>query len=134
MSYARQLLDAYPGTLSADAGMLAAAIDALSDCAQACIADADADLREQDLAEMVTCIRLCLDCTDVCTATLGVVSRQTASDAAVTRLLLEACIAICKSCGDECERHARHHAHCRVCAEACRRCEQACRGLLGALK
>jgi len=134
MSYARQLLDAYPGTLSADAGMLAAAIDALSDCAQACIADADADLREQDLAEMVTCIRLCLDCTDVCTATLGVVSRQTASDAAVTGPLLEVCIAICKSCGDECERHARHHPHCRVCAEACRRCEQACRGLLGALK
>jgi len=134
MSYARQLLDAYPGTLSADAGMLAAAIDALSDCAQACIADADADLREQDLAEMVTCIRLCLDCTDVCTATLGVVSRQTASDAAVTGPLLEACIGICKSCGDECERHARHHPHCRVCAEACRRCEQACRGLLGALK
>jgi len=134
MSYARQLLDTYPGTVSADAGMLAAVIDALSDCAQACIADADADLREPDLAEMVKCIRLCLDCTDVCTATLGVVSRQTDSDAAVTRPLLEACVAICKSCGDECERHARHHAHCRVCAEACRRCEQACRELLGALK
>jgi len=132
MSYARQLLDAYPGTVSGDAGMLAAAIDALSDCAQACIADADADLREQDLAEMVKCIRLCLDCADVCTATLGVVSRPTDSDAAVTRPLLEACVAICKSCGDECERHSQHHAHCRVCAEACRRCEQACRELLGA--
>ena len=132
MSHARQLLDAYPGTLSADAGMLAAAIDALSDCAQACIADADADLREQDLAEMVKCIRLCLDCTDVCTATLRVVSRQTDSDTAVTRPLLEACVAICKSCGDECEWHSQHHAHCRVCAEACRRCEQACRELLGA--
>ncbi len=47
MSYARQLLDTYPGTVNTDAGMLAAAIDALSDCAQACIADADADLREQ---------------------------------------------------------------------------------------
>ena len=134
MSYARQLLDTYPGTVSADAGTLAAAIDALSDCAQACIADTDADLREQDLAEMVKCIRLCLDCTDVCTATLGVVSRQTDGDATVTRRLLEACVAICRSCGDECERHARHHAHCRVCAEACRRCEQACRELLGALK
>ena len=61
MSYARQLLDTYPGTVNTDAGMLAAAIDALSDCAQACIADADADLREQDLAEMVRCIRLCQD-------------------------------------------------------------------------
>jgi hypothetical protein len=134
MSYARQLLAAYPGTLNADADSLAATIDALSECAQACIADADADLREQDLAEMVKCIRLCLDCTDVCTATLGVVSRQTKYDDAVTRPLLEACVAACKSCGDECERHARHHEHCRICAEACRRCEQACRELLAALK
>ena len=134
MSYARQLLDTYPGTLYADAGVLTAAIDALSDCAQACIADADADLSEQNLAEMVTCIRLCLDCADVCTATAAVTSRQTAYDATITRPLLEACIATCKSCGDECERHARHHEHCRVCEQACLRCEQACRELLGALK
>lgn len=133
MSYARQLLDAYPGTLTADAGALAETIEALSDCAQACIADADDDLREQDLAEMVTCIRLCWDCADVCTATLGVVSRQTARDASVTGPLLEACAAVCKSCGDECERHAGHHEHCRICAQACRRCEQACRDLLGIL-
>ena len=39
MSYARQLLDSYPGTLNADAGMLAATIDALSDCAQACCSE-----------------------------------------------------------------------------------------------
>ena len=134
MSYARQLLDAYPGTLNASAGLLAATIDALSDCAQACIADADDDLREEDLAEMVRCIRLCQDCADVCTATLGVVTRQTAYDASVTRPLLAACVAVCKSCGDECERHARHHEHCRICAEACRRCEQACRELLDTLK
>jgi hypothetical protein len=134
MSYARQLLDAYPGTLNAGAGVLAATIGALSDCAQACIADADDDLREENLAEMVTCIRLCWDCADVCTATLGVVTRQTAYDASVTTPLLEACVAVCKSCGDECERHANHHEHCRVCEQACRRCEQACRELLNTLK
>jgi hypothetical protein len=134
MSYARELLDTYPGTLSADAGVLAATIDALSDCAQACVADADADLSEDNLADMVRCIRLCLDCVDVCTATNGVVSRQTDYDLSITRPLLEACVATCKSCGDECERHARMHEHCRVCFEACRRCEQACRELLNALK
>jgi hypothetical protein len=134
MSYARQLLDAYPGTLNAGAGVLAATIDALSDCAQACIADADDDLGEENLSEMVTCIRLCWDCADVCTATLGVVTRQTAYDASVTRPLLEACVAVCNSCGDECERHARHHEHCRICEQACRRCEQACRELLSTLK
>jgi hypothetical protein len=134
MSYARQLLDTDPGTVNADAGVLAATLDALSDCAQACAADADADLSEQNLAEMVRCIRLCLDCTDVCTATLGVVSRQTDYDPTITKPLLQACMATCKSCGDECARHAPHYEHCRVCEQACRRCEQACRELLGVLQ
>src|SRR5215471_17290283 len=118
MSYARPMLDSYPLTVNADASVLAAAIDAISDCAQACTADTDADLSEQNLAEMVKCIRLCLDCTDICTA---------------TGPLLEACVAICKTCGDECARHA-HYEHCRVCEQACRRCERACRELLAALK
>jgi hypothetical protein len=134
MSYAKQLLDTYPRDVNLDADLLAATIDALSDCAQACIADADDDLSEQNIAEMVKCIRLCLDCADVCAATLGVVSRQTEYDANVTRPLLEACVATCKSCRDECERHAQMHEHCRVCAEACRRCEQVCNELLAALE
>ena len=134
MSYARQMLDTYPTALVVDAGVLAAAIDAITECAQACIADTDADLSEQNVAEMVRCIRLCLDCADVCAAAAGVISRPADYDANVTKPLLEACVAICRSCGDECERHARMHEHCRVCAEACRRCEQACRELLDTMK
>jgi hypothetical protein len=133
MSYAMQLLDSYPGTFNLDAGLLASTIDALTDCAQACTADADDDLSEPNVAEMVKCIRLCLDCADICSTTAGVTSRQTDYDATVTRPLLEACVAACKSCGDECEQHAMMHAHCRVCAQACRRCEQACRDLLAAM-
>ena len=132
MSYVRQMLDAYSPSLAVDAGLLAAAIDAAGDCAQACAADTDADLSEPNLAEMVTCIRLCLDCTDICTATAAVLSRPAELDLSATRLLVAACAAICQSCGDECERHA-HMPHCRVCAEACRRCERACRELLNAL-
>jgi hypothetical protein len=134
MSYARQMLDTYPRDFNVDAGVLAAAIDALSDCAQACTACADDCLSEEMVAELTKCIRLNLDCADVCTATLRVVSRQTDYDANVTGPVLEACVAICRSCGDECERHAEMHEHCRVCAEACRRCEQACRNLLAAMK
>jgi uncharacterized membrane protein len=133
MSYARQMLDTYSRTFTVDTGLLADVIDALSDCAQACDSDTAADLGEQNVTEMITCIRLCLDCADICIVTARVISRQTDYDANVTRPLLEACAAICRSCGDECERHARMHEHCRVCAEACRRCEQACRELLGAL-
>ena len=134
MSYARQMLATYPSDLAVDAGVLAAAIDALNSCAQACTADNEADLSEPSLAELVKCIRLCLDCADVCIATVSVVTRQAQYDANVTKPLLQACVAICKSCGDECERHARMHEHCRVCAAACRRCEHACRELLNAMK
>ena len=35
MSYARQLLDTYPRDVHVDAGVLAATIDALNDCARA---------------------------------------------------------------------------------------------------
>ena len=133
MSYARQLLDSYQGTVNADVALLTAAIDAINDCAQACTADTDADLAEQDLTEMVRCIRLCLNCTDICTAAAAVISRPADIDADVARPLLQACVAICKKCGDECERHA-HMPHCRICTEACRRCEQACQELLGAMK
>jgi hypothetical protein len=133
MTYARQILSAH-STTGNTVGLLAAAIDALNDCAQACTGDADDDLSEPNVAEMVKCIRLCLDCADVCTATARVSSRQTAYDANVTSHLVEACIVVCKACADECDRHAQMHAHCRVCAEACRRCETVCRELLNAIK
>jgi uncharacterized membrane protein len=94
----------------------------------------DADLSERNVAELVKCVRLCMDCADVCDATVRVISRQTNYDANVTRPLLEACAATCTSCGDECERHAQMHEHCRMCAEACRRCERACRDLLAAVR
>jgi hypothetical protein len=133
MSYSRRMLDTYPRIVALDADVLAGAIDALHDCAQACAADVDADLSEPNLADMVRCIRLCLHCADLCTATAAVTSRLGEHDAEVTRPLLEACLASCRTCGDECERHGPMHEHCRICAEACRRCESACQQLLAAL-
>jgi hypothetical protein len=135
---ARQLLDTHPRDFNLDPPGAGRPIDALSDCAQACTACADdclsepqvapraAPRPERGLAELVKCIRLCLDCADICTATLRVVSRQTQYDANLTRPQLLACVAACTSRGDECQRHAGMHVHCRVCAEACRRCQRAC--------
>ena len=91
-------------------------------------------MSEPNLTEMVQCIRLCLDCTDVCTAPLGIISRLAEYDPSTTKPLLEACTATCRSCGDKRERHAQMHEHCRICTEACRRCEQACQDLLSVLK
>jgi hypothetical protein len=57
MSYASQLLESYPRTFNVDAGMLAATIDALTDCAQACTADADDDLSEPNVADLKPVVR-----------------------------------------------------------------------------
>ena len=133
MGYARQIVASSGRKPPLDSALLGDALDALNDCIQACIADTDADLSEKDLTDMVRCVRLCLHCTEVCAATAGVLSRPAEYDPNVVRPLLESCVAICKGCGDECERHARHHEHCRICEEACRRCESACRKLLAGL-
>ena len=134
MTHARQMLDTYPRSFNVDADVLTRAIEALADCANTCTQCADACLSEQQLSpELAKCIRLNLDCADICTATSRVVSRQTEYEANDTRAIVEACAAVCKSCGDECEQHGGHMEHCRVCAESCRRCEEACRELLQAV-
>jgi hypothetical protein len=134
MSYSREMLDTYPRDYNVDTQKLVACIDACNDCANACTQCADACLSEDVVAELIKCMRLNTDCADVCAVTGRIVSRQTEYDANVTRAALEACIAVCKACGDECEHHAEMGMqHCRVCAEACRRCEQACRDLLTAI-
>ena len=130
----RNMLDAYPRESNVDRPLLVGCIEACADCTEACTQCADDCLSEQNVQELVKCIRLNLDCADVCATTGRVVSRQTGYDANVTRAVLQACIAACRSCGDECERHAAHGMeHCRVCAEECRRCEQACQDLLAAI-
>jgi hypothetical protein len=134
MTVAAQMLETYPKDLGeVDRNAMRACIEACIECAQACTACADACLSEDMVAELTTCIRTDLDCADVCEATGRVLSRHTGYDANVTRAVLEACATACGACGDECERHAGMHEHCRVCAETCRRCEEACRTLLTAL-
>jgi hypothetical protein len=39
----------------------------------------------------------------------------------------------CRICREECERHADHHEHCRICEDVCRVCEQACDRVLSIL-
>jgi len=95
-------------------------------CAQTCTSCADACLAEDKVAELRQCIRLNLDCADVCAATGALASRRTGGNEALLKSMLEACAQACRLCGDECERHASMHEHCRVCAEACRSCERAC--------
>ena len=134
MAFAKPMLETYPRDFNVDADVLARCIEACYECSQACTACADDCLSEESVADLVKCIRLNQDCADLCLATGRIVTRQTEYDANVTRSALEACVTACRSCGDECESHAEHHEHCRICAEACRACEQACQELLGAIE
>jgi hypothetical protein len=129
----REMLVAHPQPSGVDLDARVRCIEACSDCAAVCTSCADADLSESDVAELVRCIRRCLDCADVCDATGRVVTRQTAADVGLMRAAVEACVVVCRTCREECERHAAHHEHCRVCAEVCGRCEEACAALLASI-
>lgn len=130
----KAMLDTHPREFDLDADRLARVVDALAECATTCTQCADACLGEDDPAAMVRCIRLDLDCADICTVASRVLARQTEYDPEITRTQLEACIAACRACGEECGSHGEHMDHCRVCAESCRRCEQACRELLESIQ
>jgi hypothetical protein len=130
---AQRMLDAYPKSMNVDKPLLAAVIEEALNCFQTCTACADACLSEDMAAEMTKCIRTNADCAAICATTVQVLSRHTGYDANITRAQLQACIAACKACGDECSQHADMHDHCKVCAEACRACEQACQALLDSI-
>jgi hypothetical protein len=132
MTHAREMLDASPRGVPLGAADVAAAIDACLSCAQSCTSCADADLVEDDVAQLRACIALCIDCADVCELVARILSRPAQSDHVVVHRLLHACVRECSLCADECERHAEHHRHCAICAQACRVCEAACRTLLDA--
>ena len=134
MSQAGSMLAAHPADLaSVDRQALTRCIEACFSCAQACTACADACLSEERVAALAKCVRSNVDCADVCDTTGRILSRYTSHDPNLKRAILEMCAQTCKSCGDECERHAGMHEHCRVCAEECRRCERACREFLATL-
>jgi hypothetical protein len=83
------------------------------------------------VAQLRQCIRLNLDCADVCEATGRLASRQTGTNETVLRAMLKTCEEACARCAEECARHANHMEHCAICAETCRRCEAACKNAAG---
>jgi hypothetical protein len=135
MTHAQQMVRTNPSSAAVDEATLVECIEACFDCAQACTACADACLGEENPKEMARCIRLDLDCADVCGAMGRILSRQTAFEPAMVRAALQACAEACRLCGEECEHHASEMSmeHCRACGEACRRCEAACNNVLSAI-
>lgn len=132
MATVDQLLESHPGTILGDEELLIQAIEGCFDCLQICEACADACLSEAEVQQLRRCIRLNLDCADICDATGRMLTRQTEPEVTVLRAQLQACIEACRACGAECAQHAEHMdmAHCRVCAEACRDCAESCDRLM----
>ena len=133
MAHVLEMIRTHPQKPPIDEQVLSRCIEACHDCAQSCTSCADACLAEQDAQTLVRCIRLNLDCAEVCATTGNLLTREVEFDFEVARTVVEACAVACRVCGDECERHAQHMEHCRVCAETCRECEQACNDVVASL-
>jgi hypothetical protein len=132
MDLATEMLGTHPQKPTTAMSSVSDALRACLECEQACTLCADACLGEETVAHLRQCIRLDLDCADLCAATGRLVARQATPDAQLWRLTLEACAQACRACAAECRRHEVKHAHCRLCREACERCEKACLALLKA--
>src|SRR5258705_1330788 len=115
--HAQEMIASHPTAGGGANGALIACIEACYDCDQACTVCADACLNEPTVKDLVRCIRLDLDCADICAATGRIVSRQSVSDTQRAQRLIAICGEMCRQCAEECERHAARHAHCRVCGE-----------------
>jgi hypothetical protein len=127
------MLETHPEPAGSNGDEARRCIEACAECTQTCTVCADACLGEADVAQMVSCIRLNLDCADVCHVTGTLMTRPSHRDAPALRAQLQACVEICRACADECARHGHHMEHCRVCAESCRACTEACEAMMSAL-
>ena len=125
MSTIETMFESHPKPVGTDGKLAAACVRACFECLPACVTCADACLAEND-ASLRQCIRLNVDCADVCDVTGRLVARPGHTDAPMLRAQLEACARACRACADECAQHGKHMEHCRVCAEVCRRCATAC--------
>ena len=104
-----------------------ALINSLNNCATECGHCATACLDESDVKMMARCIKLDIDCADVCRLTASLLSRGSEHG----HHLLKECAEICDACAEECEKHS-HMDHCRECAKVCRHCAEECRQVAGA--
>jgi hypothetical protein len=133
MDRVRQMFQTHPAPAS-DAGDEAfALVKAAAECTYTCTTCADACLQEDDPAAQRECIRLNLDCAEICSITGKLIARPGPQAQDLLRAQLEACATACRACAAECERHADHMEHCRICAESCRECAEACDRMKGAL-
>jgi hypothetical protein len=122
----QEIVSAHPDVKGNVNRTLAECIAECYACSQTCLSCADACTAEVRATELVQCIRLTSDCSDVCIATGQTASRRAGFNVPVIRSMLESCALACRLCAEACGKHEKMHEHCRICAESCRKCEKAC--------
>lgn len=106
--------------------LLVRSIEHCQKCAQACTECANACLTAPVTQELSQCVRLNLNCADLCHAAAGVGSRCVDSGDEIMVRTLEICASACHACAEENERCGNSHEKCRVSALECRACYEAC--------
>lgn len=100
-----------------------ALLTALHNCVSECNHCITACLDEADLKMLSKCIKLDIDCAEICTLTAALIARGSEHG----KHMLKECAEVCNACAEECEKHAKMGMeHCKTCAEACRNCAKAC--------
>ncbi|GIF00845.1 hypothetical protein [Paractinoplanes rishiriensis] len=117
-----------------DEDALVIAVQECLNCAQSCTSCADACIVDPSAAHLSRSIGAALNCADVATAVVRVLSRPSAYDRAVSEAALRSLIEACRVGYEEVRKHAAENEACAICADACRKCGQAGRHLLSSLR
>ncbi|MED3971712.1 four-helix bundle copper-binding protein [Priestia megaterium] len=99
-------------------------IQTLHECMTACNHCYNSCLKEENVVMMVECIRLDLECADIC----GYLEQALERGTPFVPELAQVCAAICENFGNECKKH--DHDHCQKCADACLKCADECKKLV----
>lgn len=125
--HAVQVISTHPDVKGNVNESLTRCLEECYNCAQHCTACADACIGEETDGALKQCIRLNMDCADICLTTATLANRRSGSNEAILKEMLKLCESACRLCAEECEKHADHHQHCLICSQCCRTCEEACR-------
>ena len=98
MHHMKEMIATHPDVKGSTNDALIRCLEECYSCAQTCTSCADACLAEEMVAQLRQCIRLNLDCADICLTTGKVLSRHTGYDANLTRAVIDACRTACKAC------------------------------------
>ena len=96
-------------------------IDNCHACAASCDVCAASSLDEREAKKLILCIRLDMDCAQVCRLAASYLSRGSH----FAQMACKVCAEICEACAKECARHDLEP--CRRCARSCLACADGCR-------